>query len=391
MGMTAKRLKVAQIITRLDWGGSPDIFRILASRLNPDLYDITLITGPTANPTIKTREFLDSFKGKHLEIGSLRRDIDLVRDIPALFALYSVLRKGRFDVVHTHTAKAGFLGRIAARMAGCRAVVHTPHGHNLYGYFDTNVTGYIIRAERFAGRFCDRIIALTELEKKDMVRFKFAPEGKIDVISQGLELDNYKRRPESGAAVRRSLGIPEDGLLVGMAGRLEPVKGPDIFIEAAGMVAKDRPAAYFLVAGEGDMKEALIKRADELGIEDRIKFAGWRDDMPDIMSALDIFVLPSLNEAVGMALVEAQAAGVACVASRVGGVPEVLADGRTGLLVEPSNPRGLADAIMELLLDKDKRLKFAAAGHPFVSVKFSAEEMARRVSELYMSLVNRDK
>lgn len=387
MDMTVKKLKVAQVITRLDWGGSPDIVRTLVSRLDPALYDITLISGPTAHPTRKTRDFLNSFKGKYEEVGTLGRNVDPVKDLAALFSLYSIFRKGRFDIVHTHTAKAGFLGRIAARMAGCRAVVHTPHGHNLYGYFDPEITEYIKRAERFAGRFCDRIIALTELEKKDMVKCGLAPKDKIDVIYQGLELEGYRRNLLRGEETRRSLNIPQGAMVVGMAGRLEPVKGPDIFIEAAAMVFAEYPGAFFLIAGDGNMRRILEERIEATGIKKNIRLLGWREDIPEILSALDIFVLPSLNEAVGMALVEAQAAGVASIASRVGGVPEVVSDGRTGILVEPENPCELAEAIKGLLSDDEKRRRLAAAGWEFVSGKFRAEDMARKVSELYVSLV----
>ncbi|HPM42230.1 MAG TPA: glycosyltransferase family 4 protein [Candidatus Omnitrophota bacterium] len=377
------RLKIAHVITRLDWGGSPDILRILVEGLYRDKYDVTVISGPTLHLTQKTRTFLDSFRGRYVEIGSLRRDVDLSKDIPALFRLYTLMLKERFDIVHTHTAKAGFLGRISARMAGCRAIVHTPHGHNLYGYFDSDVTEYIKRAERFAGKFCDKIIALTELEKKDMVRFKLAPEEKIEVIYQGLELERYRHRPERRALIRQSLNIPEGAMVVGTVARLEPVKGPDIFLEAAEMVGLEYPASYFIMAGDGDMREALKERSRHLSIKDRIIFTGWREDIPDIMSGLDIFALPSLNEAVGMALIEAQAAGVASVASRVGGIPEVVQDGKTGILVEPGNPRALAEAISGLISDGEKRRRIAEAGWSFVSGKFRAEDMVSKVSDLY--------
>lgn len=381
------KIKIAQVITRLDWGGSPDIVRILCGRLDPSVYDMTLISGPSGHMTGKTRDFLKAFKGRHIEISSLRRDISPIMDLAALFSLYSCFRKERFDIIHTHTAKAGLVGRIAGRAAGCRAIVHTPHGHNIYGYFGPAMTRMVIAVERFCAGLCDKIMALTELEKTDMMRFGIAPAGKITVIYQGLELDRYPRSDEVRRKMRGILGVKDDQPLVGMISRLEPVKGPGYFIEAAALVVKGGRPARFIVVGDGSMRSALEKKAVSLGLKDRCIFAGWREDIPEILSALDLFVLPSLNEAVGMALVEAMVSGVASVASRVGGVPEIVDDGRNGILVPPAEPSALAGAIEGLLADDTKRALLARSARDSVLNKFDAAKMTGSVSGLYQELL----
>lgn len=386
MSGSARKLKIAEVITRLDWGGSPDIVRILAAGLDPARYDVTLYSGPSAHMTAKTRRFLASFKGRSVEIPALKRDIDPVKDIAALRALVRAFRQERFDAIHTHTSKAGALGRVAARIAGCRAVVHTPHGHTAYGYFGPAASKGITLIERSLAPFCDTLIALTELEKRDMVRFGIAPEGKIRVIYQGLELDDYRRPQTERGRMRASFGFADGDLVVGTVGRLELVKGTDRFVEAAARVVRDVPAARFLIVGEGSLRQRLEERVSALGLGGRTVFAGWRTDVPAVLSALDLFVMPSQNEAVGMALIEAQAAGVPAAAFRVGGIPEVLEDGKAGMLVPPGDDRALAAAIVVLLADAEKRRAMGEAGRRFVEGKFRARAMVDLTAGLYEDL-----
>jgi glycosyltransferase involved in cell wall biosynthesis len=387
--MMNSKIKIAQVITRLDWGGSPDIFRILCSHLDPNLYDITLIIGDTKHPTQKTSEFLKRFKGRTVMVPQLKRDISPVDDIAAFWKLYSIFRKGHFDIVHTHTAKAGALGRLAAALGRTPVIVHTPHGHNLYGYFNKRASAIIVRIEKFLTRFTDEIIALTELERSDYASSGVAAAGKVSVIYQGLELDKLVRDWKSACSLKNIFKIGPDTRVVGMVGRLEPVKGSPVFIEAAARVAKLCPNTKFIIAGEGSLKAAMEKRALELGIGGVTIFAGWRDDIPDIISLMDVMVLPSLNEAVGIALIEAQAEGVPVVASKVGGIPEVVNDRKTGILVPPSDPAAIADAVVSLLSDKAKCAAMGEAGKIWVRGRFRAEDMAEKTSALYMRLLNK--
>ena len=295
--------------------------------------------------------------------------------------LYFLFLKHGFDIAHTHTAKAGFLGRIAARFAGVPMIAHTPHGHNFYGYFGRVASWLVVWLERFADCFTDKFIVLTQLEKKDLVAYGVSREDKIAVVPSGLELEEY---------VKVEKDADRKELVVAMVGRLEPVKGPGYFVEAAGVVLKEFPDVRFLLVGDGALKERLKNQAEGLAIKDRVVFLGWRDDVTvgarhavPLLSGIDILALPSLNEAVGRIILEAACFGVPAVASRTGGVPEIVRDGSTGILVEPGNPAELAKGIMLLLRDKEKRLNIGQAARELVMGSFSAENMVKQIEGLY--------
>lgn len=381
------KIRVAQVITRLDWGGSPDIFRILAGNLDPKIYDVTLIAGPTQFPSLKTSQFLDRFGAETIIVPALQREIIPALDAAAFAHLWAIFMKGKFDIVHTHTAKAGALGRLAARLCGVPVVIHTPHGHNFYGYFGPRTTGAIMGIERFLARLTDRVIALTELEKMDYVTFNVAPAGKVDVIYQGLELETFVRDRKDAAGLKEELGIGPGDTTVGVVGRLEPVKGSPYFVEAAGLIAAKFPNTKFVIVGEGSLRVSLEAKARDLGLGTGMVFTGWRDDVPRMLSIMDIVAMPSLNEAVGMTLIEAQAMGIPVVATNVGGIPEVVRNNETGILVPPENAPALAEAVMELLSDAAKRRRMGEAAAAWVRGRFRAEGMAARTSELYMKLL----
>lgn len=384
-----RKKKVAQVITRMDWGGSPDIVRILCSYLDPAVYDVRLIVGKTLYPTEKTKQFFERFKDRLTIIPPLQRNINPFLDLLAFLRLYSLFQRERFDIIHTHTAKAGALGRIAAALSGCRVIIHTPHGHNFYGYFAGLASKIIVSIERFLSRFTDKIIALTELEKQDFMRFRVVKENKVSVIYQGLELEAYSQSLVNRVEMRKTFNINADELAVGMVARLEPIKGPVYFIEAAREVAVKNDKARFIVIGEGSLRRSLEERVETLGLRERFRFSGWREDIPIVISLLDVLVLPSLNEAVGMVVIEAQAAGVPVVATRVGGIPEIVKDNENGLLVPPADPLEIAKAVNSLLEDRQRRERFVKMGREQLEGKFRAAAMIKSISELYEELLKK--
>jgi glycosyltransferase involved in cell wall biosynthesis len=383
-----KKIKVAQVITRLDWGGSPDIVRIICSYLNPELYDIRLITGQTKYPSRRTKEFLEKFATKVTVITQLKREINPINDLWALIKLYLIFRQEKFDIIHTHTAKAGVLGRVAAYLAGNSVIIHTAHGHNFYGYFGPFLSKVIIVIERFIAKFTDRIIVLTELERKDLLRHKVADDEKIILIYQGLELDKYTSLDIDKIKIKESFNIKPNENMVGMIARLEPIKGPRYFIEAAREVLRDFAQTKFILVGDGSLRNRLEKRIKDLELKDKFIFTGWREDMPELLSILDILVLPSLNEAAGMVLIEAQVSGVPVIATNVGGIPEIVQDNQTGVLVSARDYQSLAQAINHLLSDKQKRLNLAEAAKIWVRGRFKAEDMIDKISRLYQEMIS---
>ncbi len=370
-----KPIRITHIITRMDRGGAPDIVRLLTEKLDPGRFEATLIYGMTRQPSEATSRFLAAQGQRARMVATLRRAVNPLFDIPAFFVLLRTLKRAHVDVVHAHTAKAGVLGRIAARLAGVPAVVYSPHGHDFYGYFGRAGSLLVVWAERFAARFCDRIHVLTHLEKDEMLERRICPAEKVRVIASGVSLDS---------------GVVEQGdapaLCVGFVGRLESVKGPDYFVDAAAAVIRQLPEARFLVVGDGSLRTALEERTRTLGLHGRLRFAGWVEDIDAIFGQIDVLVVSSRNEAVGRVILEAAARGIPSVATRVGGIPEVVRDKETGLLVGPGDVGGLAAGVLCLLKDEALRRKMGARASAWVRQEHGESKMIAEFERLYSEL-----
>ncbi|MCX5667902.1 MAG: glycosyltransferase family 4 protein [Candidatus Omnitrophica bacterium] len=384
-----KKIKIAQVITRLDWSGAPDIVEIICGHLDPAIYDVTLIYGPTIHPSGKTEEFLKIFGGKAAVIPYLKRDMSLLEDLAALVRLYIIFRREKFDIIHTHTAKAGFIGRIAARLAGTPAVIHTPHGHDFYGYFGSLGSRLVIMLERIAALFADKIVVLTAIEKMDMLKYHICAPGKIEVFHSGMDFSGFEKTGVDVVKSKSEFSIGPGDYVVGMVGRLESVKGFEYFVDSAKIVISSIPNTKFLIVGDGSLRPSLEERSRRLGIEDKVIFTGWREDMPQIISILDVLVLASLNEAVGRVLLEAGVAGKPTVATAVGGIPEIVKDGETGILVPPGDPEGIAGAVAGLLKDARKRHAMGCAAKEWIKSNFNEEKMVSEIDNIYKELAKR--
>jgi len=371
----------------MDWGGSPDILRVLCRGLDPAVFDVSLIIGKTGHASAKTRVFLEEFKGKVTVIKQLKRDISPFDDIAAFIKLYRIFRETGFDVVHTHTAKAGALARLAAFLAGVPVIIHTPHGHNFYGYFNAFFSGLIRTIEKLLSRFTDKIMVLTELEKSDHIKYRVANRDKLVLINQGLDLSGFEPDSKDSISARENLGISGNCLVAGFVGRLEPVKGPQYFIKAAKKILEEREDVRFILTGEGSLRRELEDDVSSWGLRERIVFLGWQENVPGVMSAMDMLVLPSLNEAVGIVLIEAQSLGIPVIASDVGGIPEVVKDGQTGLLVRPADPDALAKAMLKLLDDPALRRAMSGSASAWCRGRFTADAMLDKVTRMYKEVI----
>ncbi len=381
-----EKMKIAEVITRMDWEGPPDIIRAICRRLPKDQYDVKLIMGITSYPSKPTRAFLEEFKDNIIRVPYLQREINPVHDIAAFFGIYSAIRKGKFDAVHTHTAKAGFLGRIAARIARVPVIVHTPHGNNFYGYFGAIGSGMIVILEKIASFFTDKMVVFTEAEKRELLSRDICEDKRIEIVESGLDLSIFEKAASGAANKRSEFNVSPEDLLVGMVSRLETVKGCRYFVEAAKFISDEIPQARFLIVGDGSLKENLMQLCARMGIAGRVVFTGWRDDVPEILSILDVLVLTSLNEAVGRVLLEAGASGKPVVATSVGGIPDIVKNGKTGILIKPRDARGTAKAVIELLRDGNRRKVMGAAAREWVSSHFDEDKMVREISGIYKRL-----
>ncbi|MDV2496613.1 MAG: glycosyltransferase [bacterium] len=382
--------KVAHIITRLDRGGSPDNTLLTVLGHDPARYRVTLVSGLTTFPSPLVRRLKDRPDIAVHFLPTLVRAIRPLSDLRALWALYLLCRRERFDLVHTHTSKAGILGRWAAWLAGCRRLVHTSHGSVFTGYSGPIISRLFIYAERLTAAITDTIITLTPRGIEDHLVWHIAPEEKFTAVPSGVELEGFAppSPADGGSSVRAALSLHPDEPIVGSVGRLDRVKGYDQLIEASDLVLRERPDAWFVVAGDGQERGALEAQARRLGVAGRWRFLGWQERLEPLYHAFDISVLPSRNEGMGRAAVEALACGLPVVATAVGGVPSVVEDGVTGLLVPPEDPHALARAILQLLEDETARRRMGEAGPKWVRERFSCQAMLDGIERVYSRLLN---
>jgi len=387
--------KVVHIITRLDMGGSAQNTLLTCRELSRK-YEIVFVHGLSieSQMTDQERETVDRGIREAVERGvkviaipSLMRRISPVQDLKALFWLWRLLIRERPSMVHTHTSKGGILGRPAGKFAGVPIIVHTPHGHVFYGHFGPLVSKFFLLTERVMARITDRMVALTEAERNDYIALSVSSPEKIATIHSGVDVDRFMNVQVNIAEKKRRLGLNSKGLVVGTVGWLLPIKGPVHLLKAMPYVWENYPEACLIFVGKGDLEKELREEVNRMKAWDKVKFLGWRDDIPEIMQVLDVFVLPSMNEGMGRVLVEAMAGGKPVVASRVGGILDLVKEGQNGFLAEPGDEKGLAIAIKKLLDDKKMRDEMGKKGRE-MATEFSEEKMVEKIDVLYESLLN---
>jgi glycosyltransferase involved in cell wall biosynthesis len=379
----ARPLKICHYITRLDLGGSAENTLLTAIGLHRRGHAVEIICGRSDNPPSATEQEARGLGIRIVRDRNLVRRISPLRDAAALLFLARHLRANRCDILHTHTSKAGIIGRVAGLLAGVKGIVHTPHGHIFYGYFSKQLTRVFVWLEWATTLRTDALITLTHKEKEDYLRKRIGTPQKIHPILSGISLDPFGAGEKDRDGMRRSFGLAPSDVAVGTVARLVPVKNHDLVISAAALIAGQCPAIKFVFIGDGELRPALEARVASLGLADRFVFAGWRSDIAECLSAFDIFVMCSHNEGMGRAFVEAQASGLPVIGSRVGGVEEVMDEGKTGFIIEPGNAAQLAEYLGRLYGDAALRQRMAAACRAFVMPAFSADVMIDKIEKLY--------
>ena len=315
-------------------------------------------------------------------VPSLGREISPLDDIRTLRRLIAIAREFRPDIVHTHLAKAGSLGRVAARIAGARLVVHTYHGTVFRGYFGPAKSRTFVEIERALSHMTTRIIAITPGQRRELIELGIGDERKVVEIPLGLDLQPF-REPVDRAQARSRLGLAPDRPVVAIVARLVPVKNVSLFLRAMASV----PSAVALIVGDGELRTRLEAEAAELGIAGRCRFLGWQSDVHAIYAAADVVTLTSNNEGSPVSIIEAMAAGRPVVSTAVGGVPDVVRDGVDGVLVRSGDTDGLASAINSLLADPLQRDDLGAAARSSVHRRYDASRLISDVTALYEDLV----
>jgi glycosyltransferase involved in cell wall biosynthesis len=388
---TTRKVKVLRVIARLNMGGPAHHVGLLGAGLDSERYETLLLYGDLGAGEDSLEESVRARGASMARVRGLRPEIRPFDDVRALAALVREVRRRRPDIVHTHTAKAGMLGRLAALLAGRPrpVIVHTYHGHVLEGYFGPAKTALYRGLERWLARRSDALIGVSSATVDDLVRLGVGERSKFRVIPIGLDLDRFLRSsPSDGAEFRAEARVQEGELLLTFVGRLVPIKRVDVLLRAFAQARELGAPVRLAVVGDGQLRPELERLAGELGVADVVFFAGYRADMLPVAAASDLAVLSSDNEGTPVSLIEAAAAAKPSVSTAVGGVPDVVTQG-TGMLTQAGDPHALGTAIATLARDSSERIEMGERARAHVAERFSVERLLEDIEALYVELMDR--
>lgn len=389
--MDSKPIRVLHIITRMIVGGAQEntLLSVIGLDAMPE-YEVTLMSGIDKG---REGELLSEAREKTnlLIVPEMGRSINPFSDLAAFWKIYRLIKKGRYHIVHTHSSKAGVLGRIAAWLAGTPLIVHTLHSLVFHEYQPWFINKSWRGIKKMCAPITDFFISVSEIIVQKAIAAGVDKPEKFRTIYSGMELDWFLNANFDGNAVRREFGIPEDAPVVGKIARLFPLKGHDQLMDAAPEIVKRVPDVRFFLIGDGILYEHLQERARDYGILENFVFAGLipRERIPEMISAMDIVVHTSLREGLARVLPQSLAMGKPCVSFNIDGAPEVVINDKTGYLVETYDNEGLSESISRLLKDPELRKKMGENGRRHVDPAFRAETMVKEIAEVYKMLLER--
>jgi glycosyltransferase involved in cell wall biosynthesis len=389
--LTDERIRILRLIARLNMGGPALHVTYLARGLDQRGYRTTLGAGSLARGEGSMAFVADELGVDVRTVSQLHREVSPVLDPVSVGRVAGLIREVRPHILHTHTAKAGAIGRTAAVLAGDARppiVVHTFHGHVLRGYFDPVRTAFYREVERSLARVTTRLVAVSPEVRDELVELGVAPAAKFSVIRLGIDLDSRIVEPGSdGIELRRAFGIPEDAFVVGWIGRMTAIKHlPDVLVAFARLRERGVDARLCLV-GDGPDREDVEQRAYELGIARSTLYLGYQREIAPYYALFDALLLPSGNEGTPVVAIESLAAGTPVVATRVGGVPDVISDGVDGFLAEVGDLEGLTAALARLARDPELRKQMGRAGRERTLPRYRVDRLVEDVDELYRELL----
>jgi glycosyltransferase involved in cell wall biosynthesis len=368
-------MKICHVITRLIVGGAQENTVATCIGLRRQGHECDLVTGPQTGPEGSLAEQVRAADVPLIYLDELRRAPNPFQDIAACRALRRLFERERYDIVHTHSGKAGFVGRLAAHLAGVPVVVHTIHGPSFYRY-QNPVGNWIFRAaEQVAAQWTTQFVSVADAMTEQYRAAGIA--GRYVTVRSGMDIEAFLRAPASR------------GFVVGKVARLFRLKGHEYLMEAAPAIVAAVPEVKFLIVGDGAYRQRYERWADRLGLRDRFEFVGLvrPDEIPGLMARMDVLVHLSLREGLPRTLPQALASGRPVVAFDVDGAREVCRDGATGFLVRAEDAAGVADAVIRLLRDRELATRFGARGRELVRAEFAEERMVTEIINLYRELI----
>ena len=372
----------------MNLGGPAYHVSLLSGRMDPARFETLLVSGRVPRGEQSSADLAERYGARHVNVAHLGPELRPLDDLRALREVVRIARAFRPHIVHTHTAKAGLIGRLAAEFCAPRPIVlHTYHGHVLEGYFSRPVAELYRTIERVMALRSDLLIGVSTATVDDLVRLGVANRSTFEVVPLGLDLDAFLELPlEPRRTFRDQLGIAPDVVLATFVGRLAPIKRVDILLHALAIARRRGAQVALAVVGDGELRKELERTATELGCAEAVYFVGYRRDLVDIVAATDVGVLTSDNEGTPVSLIEAGAGGRALVATRVGGVSDVVVPG-TGLLVSPGDPDAFADALIAVAASAPERRAMGAAARTHVGAHYRSEVLLKRMTAVYERLL----
>jgi len=371
---------IAIVITRLDLGGAQKTALYLAEKLDKKKYNVFLITGCNGYLDSEAKEItgLDL-----LFMKELRHPISPIKDITAIFKLKDYFIKNKMDIVHTHSSKAGILGRFAAKMAGVKKIIHTVHGFSFHEHQNFLAHGLYVVLEKMAADMTDRLVAVGKDTAEYGLKNGVGTKDKYTIIRAGIDINMTRRTKVDAKKYLKAAGLKPGVYTVGMIGNLKKQKNPVSFVKIAAEALAADSSLQFVFAGDGPMRNKISELLKKCGIEDKVKFIGWINEPEKFLKAIDLFMLTSLWEGLACTIPQAIAAGKPCLVSDIPGNREIIQNGKTGFLFSPFDSREAAEKIIWLKANKKQALKFTKAAFAAIKGEFDLKQMLKKYEEAY--------
>lgn len=390
------KIKVLRIINRLNLGG-PTYNAAYLSKYIGDEFETLLVAGMKDESEASSEYIVENLGLQPRYIKNMYRSINPIKDYPAYKELVKIIKEFQPDIVHTHAAKAGAIGRLAAHNCGVPIILHTFHGHVFHSYFSPLKTRVFLEIERFLANKSTKIIAISDIQKQELTKeFQIAPKEKFEVVNLGFDLqrfqiDNAQRRE----TFRAKYGLKENDIAIGIIGRLVPVKNHNLFLEAFAQVKKTtNKSIKAIIIGDGELREELEAKVAALGLSKSnqtandvdILFTSWITSIETALPGLDVVALSSLNEGTPVSLIEAQASNVPIITTEVGGIKDIVIENETALLAENDNVATFSAQLLKLVEDDTLRKKMTEKGFEHVQNKFSYQTLCANMNAFYNRL-----
>ncbi len=380
-----KKITIAHIITKLELGGAQQNTLYTLKHLNPEKFETILISGKGG---ILDQEEFSSLTNRLFFIGELVRKINPIFDFIALIKIWHLLKKEKIDLVHTHSSKAGILGRWAAKLAGVPYIVHTYHGFGFNDYQKWPVRWLFIGIERITAYISTKLVVVSGENTKKALANKIGEKNQYVVIHSGIKIKEVSFNPIIKKEKRREFGFSDGDFVVGMIACFKPQKDPISFVLLVNKVSACLPQAKFLLVGDGLLRPSVEKLIFKLNLQEKIKLLGWRRDIPLLLQTFDIMILTSLWEGLPRVFLEAMVLGIPVIATEVDGAKEVIKNGINGFLVPPKDMVSMAEKVIYLFKNKGKRKQMGICAKEMISSSFDIDQMVKEIEELYKQLVS---